>query len=178
MAEVGLGEIKSYALSDEDIRKILGEDIKILTYADLAKVDNINEIFDRKGRCILLYLTMSESSGHWVCLLRKPTYIEYFDPYGEVPNEPLETLNPIKRYAFGESKPYLTNLMKESGSAVIYNTFPFQKDRADVNTCGRHSVVRCLYAPYSLEQYKKVIDMSGMSPDNFVSALTAQMIGK
>ena len=65
-----------------------------------------------------------------------------------------------------------------SGKKVYYNTYPFQKDKADVNTCGRHSVVRCLYAPYSLAKYKKVMDSSGMTPDNFVSALTAEKLGK
>jgi hypothetical protein len=174
----GLGTIKSYPLSDSDIRKILGNDIKILTYADLAGLQNINQAFDKKGRCILLYLTESNTAGHWVCMLNKGGTIEYFDPYGEPPNEPLETITEEQREEYGEDEPYLTNLMKASGKKVIYNTHGFQKDKQDINTCGRHSVVRCLYAPYSLKKYKSVMDSSGMSPDNFVSALTAQKLGK
>ena len=174
----GLGEVKSYPLSDGDIRKILGKDIKIMTYADLAGLRNIRQAFDSKGRCILLYLTQSDTSGHWVCMLNKGDHIEYFDPYGEAPNSALKTITPEERQEYGEEQPYLTDLMKASGMPVYYNTHPFQKDKADVNTCGRHSVMRCLYAPYSLEKYKKAMDASGMSPDNFVSALTVQKLGK
>jgi hypothetical protein len=174
----GLGEVKSYPLSDGDIRKILGKDIKIMTYADLANIRNIRQAFDSKGRCILLYLTQSDTSGHWVCMLNKGDHIEYFDPYGEAPNSALKTITPEERQEYGEEQPYLTDLMKASGMPVYYNTHPFQKDKADVNTCGRHSVMRCLYAPYSLEKYKKVMDASGMTPDNFVSALTVQKLGK
>jgi hypothetical protein len=111
-------------------------------------------------------------------MLNKGDHIEYFDPYGDAPNSALKTITPEERQEYGEEQPYLTDLMKASGMPVYYNTHPFQKDKADVNTCGRHSVMRCLYAPYSLEKYKKAMDASGMSPDNFVSALTVQKLGK
>jgi hypothetical protein len=177
-AKKGLGKIKAYPLSDGDIRRILGRDIKILTYPELAQMSDIGQAFDRKGRCILLYLTESESAGHWVCMLNKSDHIEFFDPYGEPPEKALATVPEEEREQYGEDKPYLTMLLKQSGKPVYYNTYPFQKDKADVATCGRHSVVRCLYAPDSLEKYKKVMDSSGMSPDDFVSALTADKLGK
>jgi hypothetical protein len=178
MAERGLGRIKSYPLSDGDIRKILGRDIKIITYPDLGNMSSINQAFDKKGRCIMLYLTENDSTGHWVCMLNKPGAIEFFDPYGEAPEAALETVSEENKEALGEDQPLLTRLLRASGKKVYYNTYPFQKDKADVNTCGRHSVVRCLYAPYSLAKYKKVMDSSGMTPDNFVSALTAEKLGK
>lgn len=177
-AQVGLGKIKDYPLSDADIRRILGKDIKIITYPDLANMRSIDEAFDGKGRCIMLYLTQSETSGHWVCMLRKADGIEFFDPYGEPPEKALHSITPEEREAYGEAEPYLTNLLKASGMKVIYNTYPFQKDKSNVNTCGRHSVVRCLYAPYTLKKYKAVMDSSGMTPDDFVSALTAPKIGR
>lgn len=178
MSERGLGRIKSYALSDTDIRRILGRDIKIITYPQLGQMSSIDQAFDKKGRCIMLYLTEDDSTGHWVCMLNKGDSIEFFDPYGEAPEKALEMVPEENREALGEGEPLLTRLLRASGKAVYYNTFPFQKDKADVNTCGRHSVVRCLYAPYSLEKYKKVMDSSGMTPDNFVSALTAEKLGK
>jgi hypothetical protein len=111
-------------------------------------------------------------------MLNKGNTIEFFDPYGEAPEKALETVPEENKEALGEDVPLLTRLLKASGKKVFYNTYPFQKDKQDVNTCGRHSVVRCLYAPDSLEKYKKIMDASGMSPDNFVSALTGQMLGK
>lgn len=171
-------EIKNYPLGDDDIRKILGKDIKIITYPMLGKMRSIDEAFDRQGRCIMLYLTHDEHSGHWVCMLRKPGGIEYFDSYGEAPEEALEDVPMSKLQRLDEATPYLTKLLRESGRKVTYNHHAFQKTRGDINTCGRHAIVRCLYAPYSLPKYKAVMDATGMSPDNFVSALTAQKLGK
>jgi len=178
MTERGLGKVKSYPLSDADIRKILGDDISIITYPDLKGMSNISEAFDSKGRCIMLYLTESETSGHWVCMLNKPNGIEFFDPYGEPPDKPLKTLPMERREQLGEAEPILTQMLRASGKPVIYNTYGFQKDRMDVNTCGRHSVVRCLYFPYALEKYKASMDKSGLSPDDFVSGITADKLGK
>ena len=178
MSERGLGRIKSYPLSDTDIRKILGRDIKIITYPELGRMSSINQAFDKKGRCIMLYLTEDDTTGHWVCMLNKGNKIEFFDPYGEAPEKALDTVPDENREALGEDEPLLTRLLKSSGKEVYYNTHSFQKDKQDVNTCGRHAVVRCLYAPFPLERYKKVIDNSGMTPDNFVSALTAEKLGK
>ena len=176
--EKGLGRIKDVPLSDSDIRRVLGKDIKIITYPELASMNSIDECFDNKGRCIMLYLTESETSGHWVCMLRKKDGIEFFDPYGEPPESALRGVSEEDKEAYGEAEPYLTNLLKASGLKVIYNKHRFQKEKANVNTCGRHSVVRCLYAPDTLEKYKAVMDSSGMSPDDFVSALTAPKVGK
>jgi hypothetical protein len=111
-------------------------------------------------------------------MLNKRNRIEFFDPYGEPPEKALETVPEENKEALGEDEPLLTRLMRASGKEVYYNTYGFQKDKKDVNTCGRHAVVRCLYAPYSLEKYKNIIDNSGMTPDNFVSALTAEKLGK
>lgn len=175
---VGLGAIKEHPLSDSDIRKILGKGIKIITYPMLGEMSDIRQAFDSQGRCILLYLTNSETSGHWVCMLLKGNTVEFFDPYGEAPETALKSVPMEEREAYGEDEPLLTNLMKQSKVKVIYNTYPFQKDKEDVNTCGRHSVVRCLYAPYSLQKYKTIMDKSGMTPDDFVSALTGSKLGK
>jgi len=178
MAERGMGRIKEYPLSDSDIKKILGQDIKIITYPMLGEMNSIDEAFDAKGRCIMLYLTESSSSGHWCCLLKKGNTIEFFDPYGEPPEEALDNVPQSKLQQLDEGRPYLTDLLRASGKKVSYNHHPFQQTKNNVNTCGRHSVVRCLYAPYSLAKYKKVMDASGMTPDNFVSALTALKLGK
>ena len=174
----GLGAVKDYPLSDSDIRKILGNDISIVTYPELAKMKSIDDIFDDKGRCILLYLTSSPTSGHWVCLLNKKRGIEFFDPYGEAPEEAKDSADPSLLAQLDQKQPYLTALMRKSGRPVFYNTYPFQVDKKGVNTCGRHAVVRCLYAPYSLQKYKSVIKSSGLSPDNFVSGVTYDKLRK
>jgi hypothetical protein len=111
-------------------------------------------------------------------MLNRKSQIEYFDPYGEPPESALRAVPAEDKVQYGEDQPYLTHLLKASGKKVYYNKYDFQKESNNINTCGRHSVVRCLYAPYSLQKYKAVIDSSGMTPDNFVSALTAEKLGK
>jgi hypothetical protein len=176
MESGGMKHIQSYPLSDQDIRKILGNDIKILTYPELENLHSADEMFDRKGRCILLMLVDSPTSGHWLCLLRKANAIEYFDPYGEKPDYDIDKDAMMKE--LNGNQPFLMDLLKSADVPVYYNTYDFQKDKEDVNTCGRHCVVRCLYAPYSLERYKNIIDKSGLTPDAFVSGITYDKLHK
>ena len=148
----GLSEARDYALSDADIRKLLGDDIRIWTYPQLQYLPNADSLFDAKGRCILLFLTNSPTSGHWCCLLKKKEGIEFFDSYGEPPEAQLDEVPRDRLAQLDEDRPFLTRLLRASGRPVFYNTYPFQKERNDINTCGRHAVVRCLYAPNTLEQ--------------------------
>ena len=175
---MSLDDVKDYPLSDGDIRQMLGDDISIKTYPDLAKMRSINECFDSKGRCILLFLTSSQTEGHWCCLLNKKKGIEFFDPYGDKPEKQKEGVPQSRLEALNQSQPYLTKLLRASGRPVYYNTHDFQQDKRSINTCGRHCVVRCLYGPYSLNKYKDIIDASGLSPDNFVSGLTYDKLRK
>ena len=46
----------SKALSDEDIQKILGGDAKIIKYAELGQLYDIDQLLpDEKDYCIILY---------------------------------------------------------------------------------------------------------------------------
>jgi len=175
---MSLEEVKDYPLSDADIRNVLGRDISILTYPDLAQMNSIDECFDAKGRCILLFLTSSPTEGHWCCLLNKPDGIHFFDPYGDTPEKQLKGISKSRLEELNERQPYLTELFRASGRPVFYNTHDFQKESSSINTCGRHCVVRCLYAPYSLKKYKSIIDGSGMCADDFVSGLTYDKLRK
>lgn len=175
---MSLEEIKDYSLSDGDIRRILGSNIKIFTYPQLKQYRDINSLFDDEGRCMVLFLTNSPTEGHWCCMLRKEKGIEFFDPYGESPDEVVDGLSKSKLEQLDMTSPYLTRLLKASGIPVYYNSHQFQKDKEGVNTCGRWCVVRCFYAPYSLEQFKHVVDSSNMTGDDFVSALTANWLRK
>jgi hypothetical protein len=75
-------------------------------------------------------------------------------------------------------KPFLTKLLRASGKPVFYNNHAFQSSSPSVATCGRHCVVRLLYAPYSLDKYGGIIKKSGMSADDFVSGLTYDKLRK
>jgi len=175
---MSLFEAKKYPLSDKDIRDLLGNNIKIITYPMLKNYSSIDQCFDNEGRCILLFLTSSPTSGHWCCMLRKKNEIEFFDPYGIKPEGQKDYIDKSMLEKLGETKPDLMKLLVGSDLPVVYNTFPFQNDSADVSTCGRHCIVRCMYAPYSLGKYKTIIKSSGLNPDNFVTGLTYRKLGK
>jgi len=169
-------EIREYPLSDSDILKLL-PDLKIVSYPELNDMSTIEEAFDEEGRCLLLYLTENEHTGHWVCLLKKGTSIEYFDPYGKYrPDEEREWLSKDKLIQLEQYHPTLTELLKRSRYKVLVNPYHFQKDKSNIATCGRHCCCRLHHKNLTLPQYKKMIDDSGMNPDDFVSAWTYRVL--
>lgn len=173
-----LQEAKAYPLGDDDINKILEPDTHIFTYPYLKQVKDIDEIFDPYGRAMMLYLTENETTGHWVCLIRRPHEIEFFDPYGERPDEQLTWNGKGKRMELEQDRPLLSKLLREKGLPVVYNKTKFQKVDDDIATCGRHCVIRLLFKDKSLPQYGKMIEQSGMSPDEFVTRTTYDLLGK
>ena len=178
MERGGIAKVKQYPLGDDDLRHLLGNDIAIHTYPQLGEMSSINEAFDKKGRAIILFPNASPTMGHWCCMLNKQSGIEFFDPYGEAPEDQKDGLSKSRLEELDIARPYLTSLLKASGRPVFYNTHPFQKDKSNIATCGRHCAVRCLYAPYSIDKYKAIIDSSKLSPDDFVAGVTYDKIRK
>ena len=175
---MSVAKVKEYALSDGDIRKILGPDISIITYPMLGEMRSIEDAFDNKGRCVMLVPNASPTMGHWVAMIKRPDHIEFFDPYGDAPEEQKEGLSQSRLQSLDIDQPYLTKLLRASGKPVYYNTKGFQQDKASVATCGRHAVSRLLYAPYTIDKYDACVRQSGLSPDNFVSGLTYNALKK
>ena len=173
-----IDKLKSYSLSDGDIRKLLGSDISIMTYPELKHMKHIDECFDSKGRCIILYLTESENSGHWTALIKRGSDIEFFDPYGEKPDDELKWVSGGKREELGITQPYLTKLLRQSEVPVIYNKVPFQDENDSIETCGRHTASRLLFSHLSLPEYYDMIKKSKLDADDFVAGLTFPLIRK
>jgi hypothetical protein len=170
--------VKAYSLSDADIRKLLGDNISIMTYPELKHLKHIDDCFDSEGRCVILFLTESENSGHWTGLLKRGTTVEFFDPYGDSPEGVRKEISPEMRETLDETRPYLNNLLNGSGYKVSYNRNPFQQDKVGVNDCGRHVVMRLLNKDKTLDEYKSLIKSSGQTPDNWVCAETFKVLHK
>lgn len=169
---------EGYALSDDDIKSLLGGDIKITTYSDLKKMHSVNDLFDRRGRAILFVPQINEQEGHWCCLIKDGRQIEFTDPYGEEPDAQKDTLSKGKLESMGMNQPDLTNLLESSGCRVIYNKIQLQKLDDSVQTCGRHCVSRLLYYKLPIQKYRAMISRSGLTPDEFVVKETHQALGK
>jgi hypothetical protein len=72
--------VTEYALGEDDIKKMIPS-LNVISYPQLLEAQTIEDVLDDKGRLILLYLTIDQSTGHWVCLLklRDANIIEYFE---------------------------------------------------------------------------------------------------
>lgn len=175
-------ELKSYSLGDGDIHKMIPT-LKIIPYPELLNYDDIHDALDEKGRLMILYLTTSQTSGHWVCLLKQKRngkeYIEYFDPYGKYkPDEESKWLSEDQLEEYGQDTKHLTKLLRDSGLKITYNRAPFQSKKENINTCGRWTTARLYFKHLNLPQFTKMVQGSGMNPDDFVCKLTYGMIGK
>ena len=173
-----LTEIKETPLSNEDINIMLNG-TKIFKYPDLEDMNSIDEIFDDQGRAVMLFLTKDENTGHWISLHKKENIIYYFDPYGYDVDEEKEFIPDYKLEELNQEQPFLMDLFKKSKYKVYSNQYAFQNRNAkNVNTCGRHCVVRLIYKNLDLDDYFDMIKSSGYTPDNFVSKLTYKIIQK
>jgi len=173
-------DIKSYALSDSDMKKVIPT-LRIISYPELLKANTIDDVLDEKGRLMLLYLTENQNTGHWVCLLKRrgTNVLEYFDPYGGYgPDGESKWLSPDELEEFGQDTKHLSKLIRASPYKLVINKTAFQKDKTDNNTCGRHCLARLYFKHLSLPEYTKMVKGSGVSPDDFVSGFTYNLIGR
>lgn len=157
-------------LSGEDVNRITGGNAVIMSYTKLGEYDNIDMVFKNKNCLILLY-EIRQNFGHWVCLLRKSKLneIEFFDPYGMCVDCELNYNNDYYR----SEGPHLSVLLKKSGYKIVVNKKRFQQFKTDVNTCGRHSSLRCKMYNMSLKEYTNFLfNNDCKNPDFWVSCLT------
>ena len=123
-------------LSDDDLRKLLGSDLKIVKYGDLSEIQELNDLLTKPiDYCIILYEMMPDT-GHWAGLLKYDDRYEHFDNYGVAPDTELDWINVRMRRVLDQATPYLSNLLKKE--AYLYNTVKYQSKEHGVNTCGSH----------------------------------------
>jgi hypothetical protein len=151
--------IEKYSLSESDLKDLLGPGIPVFTYEDLLTTNRIEDIFDKQGRAIMLYLTESKTVGHWVCLIKKKGVIEYFNSYGNLePDEELKWLSKAKAQELNQDTKKLSELLDNSKFKEVINPYRFQQYKTDVNTCGRHVVCRLMFDHLDIKEYKALLD--------------------
>ena len=167
-------------LSDADLRRILGNDIKIVVYSQLANFRDLDELLPKPlDCCIILYEEMPRS-GHWVGLSKYNGLYEHFDSYGVKVDRELEWLNMRTRQSLRQVEPNLTNLLKREldldGERYIWNKVRYQSKDESVNTCGSHvshRLYRLLNDHMTLDQYHEFMretkERTGASYDNIVA---------
>ena len=159
---------------------LTGQDVGITTngkcpvhlYKDLLKYNHIMDIIGENGACIVLFPVKSSTNGHWIAILyhEETNTIEHFDPYGFSWNVELSySRDPItQQNILGQ----LYESAQQRGYKVIYNPYRFQQLKDGINTCGKHSSIRCRFRYLNIDQYKKLMIGQSQDPDYLVSILT------
>lgn len=149
------------ALSDDEVLKLVDGKANLILYPDLHKYNNIDEILNPYGACILLYESKPKY-GHWCCIFKvNDNLIEYFNPYGGFhegyPDQSLEYIPMEFRLKSYQYYPYLSFLMYNSPYKLSYNEYQFQKHNKNIKTCGRWCGLRICFKNLSLDHFYKLI---------------------
>lgn len=136
-------EIIEEPMDDGDIRTYF-PNAKIIRYSSLAKMSDIEQLLPKDKSYAFLLYEDSPGSGHWVVVLRYGNTIEFFCSYGSKIDGPLRWYNPKDNVMLGQSKPYLSLLLKKADKKfkAIHNAVPFQSSKHGVATCGAWDVMR------------------------------------
>lgn len=170
-----LKKLEKKSLSGQDIINGLNGNVKVITYQDIRNYDNLDDLLHPYNQVVILYET-SEGYGHWVCLYSENGKITFFDSYGLKPDEELKFIPKYFRKENDTDYPLLTYLLYQSGYKVEYNQHRLQKSLRDVNTCGRHCIVRLKYKEIPIDTYAKILrSFKPYNPDNIVTMLTANI---
>ena len=135
----------SYMVSAEDIKRILGRDIKIIRFPDLSEYNSMEQVLPYPNDCAIIFFideqTPTSNIGHWTAIMRNGDRYEFFDSYGLSSKEDLEHIDKEKRIKFGEQHDYLKEL---GGKMLHHNPVDYQSWDPKVATCGRFSIIRLL----------------------------------
>jgi len=136
--------IMDYMVSSNDLKNVLGDDLKIISFSQLKNYKNIYELLpEKKDYCVIFYtddIKNGVNIGHWTCLMRYKNYFEFFDSYGLTENQELKFISPDKKKRFGEETDYLYKLLKPVKHN--YNHTDFQAWNDHTTTCGRWVILR------------------------------------
>lgn len=158
-------KLRSKALSDSELIKLVDGKAKVVTYDKLYQYHNIDELLEPYGAVFLLYL-FKPRYGHWTAVIkRNHNTIEYFDSYGQVPDEVLDYIPISFRKKTHQDYPYLSRLLWKSPYNIEYNEHHFQKHKPDIKTCGRFAALRVIFRHLTLNKFAQIFDHPPNSDD-------------
>ena len=140
------------------IAKEMGERANVKDLEAVDYMDNIEELFNGKGHCILFNRNPEDPNGvgHWNVLIRSPKGVIYFDSFGD----------PITNQK-------LLDLLKQKYAAVTENLKQYQ-DYGKSAVCGRYCLfciaVNKILKGADINQIEALLDMKkdNESYDQFI----------
>ncbi len=164
---------QSKSFSDTDIMNVIDGKANLVTYDQLNKYKNLDQLLGPYKACVILYLT-SSSYGHWVCIFKKgPKLIEFFDSYAIKPDSELLFVPQHFRKVSNQDYPHLSYLIYSSGYNIDYNSHKLQSKKEDITTCGRWVAIRLFLRDLSLQKFVKLFkDHNFLNPDQLVTLIS------
>lgn len=173
-------KLQSYALLGEDISNVFDGKVKLVSYSDLPKYRNIDQLLDPYGRTIILYETNGIDNGHYTCVFRNKKGINYFDSYGLEIEEPLEYFGEGVKELTNSDDNFLNKLLYQDKHKVYYNNHRLQEFKKDISTCGRWCIIRMMFPEITEHDFYKMFDEaskeSGYTKDEIVTKLTNKLL--
>ena len=158
-----------YMVSGNDLKNILGDDLKIISFSDLKNYETIYDLLpEKKDYCVIFYTDDIKNGvkiGHWTCLLRYKNYFEFFDSYGLSVEDELKFISPEKKRRYGEETDYLENLLKPVKHD--YNHHDFQAWKESHTTCGRWVIIRIYLFKEGIIKQKDFYDIMKKKVNKF-----------
>lgn len=165
-------------LSDADLRKILGNDTKIIEYSEMKKYSDLEELLPKPVDFVIILYEEKQLSGHWTCLARRDDLYTFFDSYGLAPDAELKWLSPKQRRELDQEFPVLSTLLKRK--QYVYNRVEFQSTESHVETCGSHCAL-FLYCftvqGLTLEEYQQSMKEASKTTHETYDQLVARFTG-
>jgi len=148
----------TYALSNDDINRIMKGRVKVMTYGQLTEFNTVDELLAPHGQVVILYESR-EGYGHWTCLFkRNAKEIEFFDSYGYVPDDELKMIPKEFRQQSNQCRAHLSHLMADSHYAIHYNDHPFQSSKPGISTCGKWCCFRMLNKKSDVDSFWNMVN--------------------
>jgi len=146
-------------ISSDDLLKYFGKMIndKIVKYSDLDNYKTIEQLLPDNNDFKIILIENQLNSGHWVVILRYDNTIEFFNSYGLMPSVDLNFIDNLQNKMLGQDIKFLNILLNECKNRfnIIYNKKRFQKLQPNINTCGRHTILRIImFQHFQLDLYK------------------------
>ena len=164
-------------LSGEEVLRICNHKSNIMTYPEIHKYDNIDDIL-KNGSCIILYEYSNNGGnvfGHYTCVNKlNNNEIEMFDSFGTLPDKERFFIDEMYRRETNQDYPYLLTLLDKSNKRISYNHYILQSD--DTSTCGRYVGLRILLKHLTLEKFVKLLHNKDFPPDYVITYITSNII--
>ena len=157
-------------LSADDIKKYFGGRCKVISYNQLQKYNDINELLHPYDKVFILYVwekTGNNLMGHWQLVFRnKDNNIEVFDSFGSWIDSFLNKIGKSFNNEIGQNYKYLSKLLYDSNHIIEYNDTVLQNEKS--NTCGKWCIYRLKNIHLDIDDFCKLFGDNTLNNDRLI----------